>query len=432
MAGDGGGGGHGRADQMGAAAFALAAFKVAVAGAGAALAGGEDVGIHAQAHAAACFAPIETGFFENAIEPFFFSLLLHLSAAGDDHGADVFRHVVTADDSGGGTQIFDAAVGAGADEYAVQCQRLHRLAGFQTHVFERLSGGFALIVALEVGWIGDTADDRNDLAWVGAPTDLRGDIFGIVNFDAVVFGAGIAGELAPAFYRCVKVFSFRSELAAFYVFESGFVGGDHAGAGAGFDRHVADGHTLFHGKTANDRTGVFDDVTGATVGADLTDEEQDDVFGGDAAAEMAVDAELEGFGFGLEQRLCGQDVFHFAGADAKGESAERAVSGGVAVAANDGHAWLGDSKLGADDVDDALLRIVEIVEADAEFFAVVAECVDLLLGNDVGNRQAAVGRRNVVIGGGDGEIRAADFTAGKTEAFEGLRLVTSWTRCRSM
>ena len=47
------------ADEVGAATAALAAFEVAVAGGGAALAGGEDVGVHAEAHAAAGFAPLE-------------------------------------------------------------------------------------------------------------------------------------------------------------------------------------------------------------------------------------------------------------------------------------------------------------------------------------------------------------------------------------
>src|SRR5947207_16029253 len=57
MAGDGGGRGHLRADQVGAPAAALAAFEVAVGGGGAALAGEEDIGVHAQAHGAAGLAP---------------------------------------------------------------------------------------------------------------------------------------------------------------------------------------------------------------------------------------------------------------------------------------------------------------------------------------------------------------------------------------
>ena len=42
------------------------------------------------------------------------------------------------------------------------------------------------------------------------------------------------------------------------------------------------------------------------------------------------------------------------GADAEGERAEGAMRRGVAVAADDGHAGLGQALLGADDMDDAL------------------------------------------------------------------------------
>ena len=59
MAGDCGGGGHGGADQVRATAGALAALEVAVARRGAALAGREDVGVHAQAHRATGVAPVE-------------------------------------------------------------------------------------------------------------------------------------------------------------------------------------------------------------------------------------------------------------------------------------------------------------------------------------------------------------------------------------
>src|SRR5690348_3353343 len=72
MSGDGGGGGHDRADEMRAAVFALAALKVAVAGAGAAFVRRQNVGVHADAHAAAGIAPLESGGTENLVEPFFF------------------------------------------------------------------------------------------------------------------------------------------------------------------------------------------------------------------------------------------------------------------------------------------------------------------------------------------------------------------------
>src|SRR5690606_27151737 len=60
-AGDGGGGGDGGRDEVGAAAAALPPLEVAVAGRGAALAGGQLVGVHGQAHRAPGLAPVEPG-----------------------------------------------------------------------------------------------------------------------------------------------------------------------------------------------------------------------------------------------------------------------------------------------------------------------------------------------------------------------------------
>src|ERR1700677_3937419 len=84
VAGDGGGGGHLRADEVSAATAALAAFEVAVAGGGAAFAGGEDVGVHAETHAAAGFAPVEACFGEDLVEAFFFGFRPYGRRGGDD------------------------------------------------------------------------------------------------------------------------------------------------------------------------------------------------------------------------------------------------------------------------------------------------------------------------------------------------------------
>ena len=80
---------------------------------------------------------------------------------------------------------------------------------------------------------------------------------------------------------------------------------------------------------------------------------------------------------GLPQALRGQHVLDLAGADAEGERAERAVRGGVAVAADDRHARLGQAQLGTDDVHDALLGRAEVEQADAELAAVAAQHFDL-------------------------------------------------------
>ncbi len=73
-----------------------------------------------------------------------------------------------------------------------------------------------------------------------------------------------------------------------------------------------------------------------------------------ARLQPAIDAHLAGLRPVLEQALGRQHVLDLAGADAEGQRAERAVRRGVAVAADDGHARLGQPQLRADDVDDAL------------------------------------------------------------------------------
>ena len=180
------------------------------------------------------------------------------------------------------------------------------------------------------------------------------------------------------------------------------------------------------------RAGVFDHVAGAAVGADLADQIQNDVLGRHAAAELAIDSQLERFGFRLQQRLRGQHVFDFAGADAEGQRPESAVRGGVAVAADDGHARLRDAEFGADDVDDALLRVVQIVNANAEFLQLlrsVSICC-LEIGSAIGRRRSVVGTLwsgVATVNSGRRTLRPASRRPSNAWA-----LVTSWTRCRSM
>ena len=95
---------------------------------------------------------------------------------------------------------------------------------------------------------------------------------------------------------------------------------------------------------------------------------------------------------------------------------------GVRVAADDGHAGLGDAELGADDVDDALLARVDVVELDAEVGAVFAQRGDLRGRDLVDDVEAAFdGGGHVVVDGGDAAIGAAHLAAGEAQAFKGLR-----------
>src|ERR1700747_1697002 len=72
---------------MGAAARALTAFEVPVAGRGRALAGCQDVAVHAQAHRASGRPPFEAGLGEMLVQPLLLGLRLHQRRAGNDAGA---------------------------------------------------------------------------------------------------------------------------------------------------------------------------------------------------------------------------------------------------------------------------------------------------------------------------------------------------------
>ncbi len=92
------------------------------------------------------------------------------------------------------------------------------------------------------------------------------------------------------------------------------------------------------------------------------------------------------------------------------------------VAADNGHAGLGDAELGADDVDDALIARVNVVELDAEVGAVFAQRGDLGGGDLVDDIEPAIdGCWHVVVHGGDGTVGTADLAAGDAQALKGLR-----------
>src|SRR2546421_303626 len=117
---------------MGAAALSLAANEVPIGGGRAALAGGDEIAVHADAHRAARLAPLETGITEDAVEAFGFGRELHLRRARYDER----RHhrLAALCDLGGGAQVLDSGVGAGADEHLVDLDVGERHPWGEAHV----------------------------------------------------------------------------------------------------------------------------------------------------------------------------------------------------------------------------------------------------------------------------------------------------------
>ncbi len=82
---------------------------------------------------------------------------------------------------------------------------------------------------------------------IGTPTDLRGRYLWRRRLrHGRIWRPGRWAVGASVPLRRQNLLPWDAEFAAFHIGEGRFVGGYHAGAGAGFNRHVADGHALFH------------------------------------------------------------------------------------------------------------------------------------------------------------------------------------------
>jgi hypothetical protein len=232
----------------------------------------------------------------------------------------------------------------------------------------------------------------------------------------VPFGAA---DKAPGF--CVVA---RCQGLAAQVVDGFFVHRHQAGAGTGFDGHVADRHAAFHAERANGRAGKLNRVARATGGADLADDGQHDVFGGDAGRHLAVHLHQQVLGLLGQQRLRGHHVLDFAGADAVRQCAKGAVGGGVRIAADDGHARQRGAVFRADDVHDALALVHEREERRrADLRHVVVQRGDLLFADRVGDAVVALlpaGGGGVVVGRGNNGAHAPDLAPGLAQALKRL------------
>ena len=72
------------------------------------------------------------------------------------------------------------------------------------------------------------------------------------------------------------------------VCDGSVVGRDHPCTRAALDAHVANGHARFHREGANGAARILKDATGAALDAVLRDQGEDDVLGGHAVLQRAV------------------------------------------------------------------------------------------------------------------------------------------------
>ena len=142
------------------------------------------------------------------------------------------------------------------------------------------------------------------------------------------------------------------------------------------------------------------------------------------------------FGRLLQQALRRQHVRHLAGADAERQRAERAVGAGVAVAADDRHARLGQPQLRPDDVHDALPLVAQRVQLDAELGAVLLQLPRSA--SPPRDRASESARRRRAAWSASSDPSSPPSAPGGApsaalaQPVNACGEVTSWIRCRSM
>jgi hypothetical protein len=329
--------------------------------------------------------------------------------------------VLAAEQLGGDPQVLDTPIGAGPEEDGVHLDLAQRRTGRQAHVGQRLLDVAPLVLVGEFGRVGHDAGDRQALAGVGAPGDVGGQRRGVDVHLAVEDGVLVGAQRRPVLDGGVPVRTLRGVRAALQEVERGLVGGDQPRLGAGLDRHVADRHPGFHGQLLDGAAPVFDDVALTAARADLGDDGEDDVLRRDAGRQFTVDRDGHLLGLVLRQRLRGQHVLDLAGPDAERQRTERPVRGGVAVAADDRHARLGQPELRTDHVHDPLVPVAHGSQPDAELRGVLPQRLDLGPADRVGDRGEDVQRRDVVVLGRHREFGTPDRAPRCSETVEGLR-----------
>ena len=113
-------------------------------------------------------------------------------------------------------------------------------------------------------------------------------------------------------------------------------------------------------------------------------------------------------------------MLHFAGADAKGQRAEGAMRRGVRITTHNRHAGLCVTKLRPNDVNDALVNVIQIIKSDTKFFAIFSKLVHLLASDQIGDGQHPVAGGDIVVRRCNRESGATYGPASQTKPLERL------------
>src|SRR6185369_1120725 len=146
---------------------------------------------------------------------------------------------------------------------------------------------------------------------------------------------------------------------------------------------VTERHPAFDRKRANSFAGILDDMSGGTIGSDLSDDPEREILRSHAFRQRPTDVNQHSFRLALGQALRGQNMLDLGSAHAESQCSKSAMGAGVAVAADDCHARLSEPEFRTDDVHDALVRRVHIKQWNPELPAILLQSLNLKRGNRV-------------------------------------------------
>src|ERR1700738_1312394 len=260
---------------------------------------------------------------------------------------------------GGGAQSAQPAVGARSDEDPIDGRAGDRRSALETHIVESSFDRGAPCRIGNLAWIRDATVDADDMLRANAPGHLWNDFFNVDDDFLVEHRVGVARKLARRGGPLPHL-ALRRVGATAGIFIRFLIRRDQAHFGAELDRKIADGKTAFDRQIVDRAAGIFDGVAGSAGSADVADQRQDEILGGHAERQSALEIDTHGFRSALDDGLRCQYMREFAGADPEGQCAQSTMRAGMAVAANDQAAGKAEAKFGPDDVDDALTGLVDI------------------------------------------------------------------------
>ena len=253
----------------------------------------------------------------------------------------------------------------------------YRLAFGQAHVLKRTLETAPLRRVLQITCFGYPFGDGDALTGIGSVGHHRLQRGRVQRQLAIKNSVFVCLQRTPVDDRAVPGIALGRVRTPINVLKCSLVRGNQARPRAAFDAHIADRHAAGHVEGPDGLAAVLENVAHAAAGAVLGDDRENDIFGRHTVSKRTLHVDGEGLRLLLHQALRRQDVTDLAGPNTERQRTERAVRAGVAVAAHDRHARLGDPQFGPNDMHDALDVTFNVEEWNTEVRAICSEGANL-------------------------------------------------------